>query len=116
VLIIDEAQEMNSLVLSELRLLASADLDSRSILTIILAGDHRLATRLEEPDLLPIATTTDRLRLCSAFVDTRSPVPWGVTWLYCHRGKHRKSPNRDGSAPSQSQVRKLGCCGEGASA
>ncbi len=35
VLIIDEAQEMNSPVLSELRLLASAELDSRSILTII---------------------------------------------------------------------------------
>ena len=64
VLIIDEAQEMNSLVLSELRLLASADLDSRSILTIILAGDQRLADRLEEPDLLPIASRMrSRLRL-----------------------------------------------------
>jgi type II secretory pathway predicted ATPase ExeA len=64
VLIIDEAQEMNALVLSELRLLASADLDSRSILTIILAGDHRLAHRLEEPDLLPIASRMrSRLRL-----------------------------------------------------
>jgi general secretion pathway protein A len=64
VLLIDEAQEMNSLVLSELRLLASADLDSRSILTIILAGDQRLANRLEEPDLLPIASRMrSRLRL-----------------------------------------------------
>lgn len=64
VLIIDEAQEMNSLVLSELRLLASTDLDSRSILTIILAGDQRLANRLEEPDLLPIASRMrSRLRL-----------------------------------------------------
>jgi len=64
VLIIDEAQEMNAPVLSELRLLASADLDSRSILTIILAGDHRLAARLEEPDLLPIASRLrSRLRL-----------------------------------------------------
>jgi len=64
VLIIDEAQEMNSLVLSELRLLASADLDSRSILTILLAGDHRLGNRLEEPDLLPIASRMrSRLRL-----------------------------------------------------
>jgi type II secretory pathway predicted ATPase ExeA len=64
VLIIDEAQEVNSLVLSELRLLASADLDSRSILTIILAGDGRLAARLEEPDLLPIASRMrSRLRL-----------------------------------------------------
>jgi type II secretory pathway predicted ATPase ExeA len=64
VLLIDEAQEMNSLVLSELRLLASAELDSRSILTIILAGDQRLAARLEEPDLLPIASRIrSRLRL-----------------------------------------------------
>ena len=63
VLLIDEAQEMNSLVLSELRLLASADLDSRSILTIILAGDGRLATRLEEPELLPVASRI-RTRLC----------------------------------------------------
>ena len=53
VLLIDEAQEMNAAVFSELRLLASADLDSRSILTIILAGDQRLASRLEEPDLCP---------------------------------------------------------------
>lgn len=64
VLIIDEAQEMHSLVLSELRLLASADLDSHSILTIILAGDQRLTARLEEPDLLPIASRVrSRLRL-----------------------------------------------------
>jgi type II secretory pathway predicted ATPase ExeA len=64
VLIIDEAQEMNAVVLSELRLLASADLDSRSILTILLAGDQRLVHRLEEPDLLPIASRMrSRLRL-----------------------------------------------------
>jgi len=64
VLIIDEAQEMNPLVLAELRILASADLDSRSILTIILAGDQRLAVRFEEPDLLPIASRIrSRLRL-----------------------------------------------------
>jgi type II secretory pathway predicted ATPase ExeA len=64
VLLIDEAQEMNSLVLSELRLLASADLDSRSILTVLLAGDQRLAARLEEPELLPIASRIRcRLRL-----------------------------------------------------
>ena len=64
VLIIDEAQEMNPLVLAELRMLASADLDSRSILTIVLAGDQRLAVRFEEPDLLPIASRIrSRLRL-----------------------------------------------------
>ncbi len=56
VLLIDEAQEMNPLVLCELRLLASADLDSRSILTVILAGDGRLGAKLESPDLLPLAS------------------------------------------------------------
>lgn len=55
-LLIDEAQEMNPAVLAELRLLASADLDSRSLLTVILAGDRRLATRLDSVDLLPIAS------------------------------------------------------------
>ena len=64
VLLIDEAQEMHASVLSELRLLSSADLDSRSILLIILAGDQRLLSRLEEPDLLPIASRIrSRLRL-----------------------------------------------------
>jgi general secretion pathway protein A len=64
VLLVDEAQEMNASVFSELRLLSSADLDSRSILTIILAGDQRLAARLEEPDLLPIVSRVrSRLRL-----------------------------------------------------
>jgi general secretion pathway protein A len=56
VLIIDEAQEMCPAVFSELRLLASADLDSRSILTVILAGDQRLGAKLESPDLLPLAS------------------------------------------------------------
>jgi general secretion pathway protein A len=56
VLLIDEAQEMNPTVLCELRLLSSADLDSRSILTVILAGDGRLAAKLENPELLPLAS------------------------------------------------------------
>jgi type II secretory pathway predicted ATPase ExeA len=64
VLLIDEAQEMNTSVFSELRLLASADLDSRSILTIILAGDQRLVSRLEDLELLPVASRIrSRLRL-----------------------------------------------------
>jgi len=56
VLVVDEAQEMSPVVLSELRLLASADLDSRSILTVILAGDGRLTAKLDSPDLLPLAS------------------------------------------------------------
>ena len=56
VLLIDEAQEMTPSALSELRLLASVELDSRSILTTVLAGDLLLAHRLEEAQLLPIAS------------------------------------------------------------
>lgn len=55
VLFVDEAQETLVGVLCELRLLASADLDSRSILTVVLAGDQRLCSRLETPELLPLS-------------------------------------------------------------
>lgn len=64
ILLVDEAQEMKDEVFGELRLLASADLDSRSILTVILCGDLRLESRLETSDLLPIASRIrSRLRL-----------------------------------------------------
>lgn len=64
VLLVDEAQEMNSAVFCELRLLSSVELDSRSILTIVLCGDHRLSHRLEGSDLVPIASRIrSRLRL-----------------------------------------------------
>jgi general secretion pathway protein A len=56
VLLIDEAQEMSPAVLCELRLLSSADLDSRSILTVVLAGDGRLSAKLESPELMPLAS------------------------------------------------------------
>lgn len=56
ILLVDEAQEMHAAVLSELRLLTSADLDSRSILTVVLAGDDRLCARFETPELLPLAS------------------------------------------------------------
>ena len=64
VLMIDEAQEMNTAVFSELRLLSSTHLDSRSILLVILAGDSRLTDRLHHTDLLPIASRIrTRLRM-----------------------------------------------------
>ena len=55
VLLIDEAQVMNPVTLCELRLLSSAELDSRSILTVVLAGDERLVKKLSTEDLLPMA-------------------------------------------------------------
>ena len=62
VLVIDEAQETQPPVLAELRLLASADLDSRILLTIVLAGDGRLAERLRSDEFLPLASRV-RVRL-----------------------------------------------------
>lgn len=56
VLLIDEAQEMNPVVLAELRILASAHLDSEMYLTVVLAGDSRLLDRFKSPDLLPLGS------------------------------------------------------------
>lgn len=56
VLLIDEAQEMESDVLSELRILSSAEFDATSLLTVVLAGDGRLADRLRQEDLIPLGT------------------------------------------------------------
>jgi general secretion pathway protein A len=67
VLIVDEAQEMKAAVLCELRLLSSTDLDSQTILSVVLAGDSRLTDRLDHVDLLPIASRIrTRLRTGSA--------------------------------------------------
>ena len=68
VLLIDEAQQMNASAFTELRLLSSAELDSRSILTTVLAGDNRLASRLQEAELLPIASRI-RVRLRTEALD-----------------------------------------------
>jgi type II secretory pathway predicted ATPase ExeA len=60
VLLVDEAQEARTDVLGELRLLASADLDARAILTVVLAGDGQLPHKLRTPALLPLES---RLRV-----------------------------------------------------
>jgi len=62
VLIVDEAQEMLPSVLSELRLLASARLDSHILLTVVLAGDGRLLERLRSDEFLPLGSRM-RVRL-----------------------------------------------------
>jgi general secretion pathway protein A len=56
VLIVDEAQEMVPKVLAELRLLASARLDSHILLTVVLAGDGRLVERFHSEELLPLGS------------------------------------------------------------
>jgi general secretion pathway protein A len=75
VLLIDEAQEIPTLVLNELRLLASVSFDSKAILTIVLCGDQRLPERFSHPDLAPLgsriktryrADSASREELCQA--------------------------------------------------
>jgi len=56
VLIVDEAQEMVPKVFAELRLMASARLDSHILLTVVLAGDGRLVERFRSEELLPLGS------------------------------------------------------------
>jgi type II secretory pathway predicted ATPase ExeA len=60
ILIIDEAQEMHSSVINELRVLTSKDFDSSSLLCVVLAGDARLTERLREPELAPLGSRVRR--------------------------------------------------------
>ena len=60
ILIIDEAQETLSTVFSELRILASKDLDSKQLLCVVFAGDARLPERFRAPDLLPLGSRIRR--------------------------------------------------------
>jgi type II secretory pathway predicted ATPase ExeA len=62
VLLIDEAQEMHPAVLNELRLLSSTQFDSRLLLSVVLAGDGRLGSKLRGEDLLPLGSRI-RVRL-----------------------------------------------------
>jgi type II secretory pathway predicted ATPase ExeA len=75
VLLIDEAQEMSTPVLTELRLLSSMHFDSKIILSVVLAGDARLTHRFRQDELLPLGSrirtrltldyaTPEQLRAC----------------------------------------------------
>jgi type II secretory pathway predicted ATPase ExeA len=71
VLIVDEAQSMSPAVLCELRLLPSAGLDSRLMLTVVLCGDDRLVKKLQCEELLPIASRI-RCRLRCEAMDAQT--------------------------------------------
>jgi type II secretory pathway predicted ATPase ExeA len=60
VLILDEAQETPTVVLNELRILASKDLDSKQLLCVVLAGDARLPERFRSAELLPLGSRIRR--------------------------------------------------------
>jgi type II secretory pathway predicted ATPase ExeA len=75
VLLVDEAQEMPASVLAELRILASTDFDSRSILTVVLCGDGRLTQQFRHQDLLPIASRI-RARLTLDYLSPKELLEW----------------------------------------
>ena len=70
VLLVDEAQEMAPKVLTELRLLASTEFDSRAILSVVLVGDGHLLAKLRNPALQPVASRI-RQRLVMTGSDAR---------------------------------------------
>jgi general secretion pathway protein A len=86
VLIVDEAQEMVPSVLAELRLLSSTRLDSHILLTVVLAGDGRLAERFRSEELLPLGNrirvrltleraTPDELQECLKYALNKAGAP-----------------------------------------
>ena len=56
VLLIDEAQEVTTDCLTELRLLQSARFDSESLLTTVFSADARLPERFRTPECLPLGS------------------------------------------------------------
>jgi general secretion pathway protein A len=56
VLLIDEAQEMLTNCLNELRLLANAHFDSQCLVTIVLCGDMRLPERFRASELVSLGS------------------------------------------------------------
>jgi general secretion pathway protein A len=75
VLLVDEAQEIPTPVLAELRILASTDFDSRSILTVVLAGDARLTQQFRREELVPIASRI-RVRLSLDYLAPKELLEW----------------------------------------
>ena len=57
-------------MLSELRLLSSTHFDSRIVLSVVLAGDERLRTKLRREELLPLGSRI-RIRLALDYATPR---------------------------------------------
>lgn len=69
ILFIDEAQEMPACVLNELRLLTSSQFDSRLLLSVLLAGDHRFNDKLRRDELVPLGSRI-RIRFNTEYAST----------------------------------------------
>jgi type II secretory pathway predicted ATPase ExeA len=67
ILLVDEAQEMITCNLNELRLLGSAHFDSECLLTVILCGDRTLPDRFRSNQLLALGSRIRFRRMLSPY-------------------------------------------------
>jgi general secretion pathway protein A len=95
VLLIDEGQEMSPAVLSELRSLSSTRFDSRLILSVVLAGDGRLAEALRREELLSLGSRI-RTRLALEYASPEERGRRGDALLLTV--EHRAAPSTSGLA------------------
>ncbi|MBC7974969.1 MAG: ATP-binding protein [Myxococcales bacterium] len=99
VLVVDEAQDMSTVVLNEMRHLSSARLDSHMLLTTVLAGDTRLVEKFRnDEDLLPLASrmrvklnldraTPEELEACLRHCMTRTFASVEKLEAWCERAR-----------------------------
>lgn len=78
---------MSPTVLNELRLLGSAEFDSKNLLSVILAGDGRLNNKLRKDELLPLGSRI-RVRRVMDYAD-REELLACLTHLVSSAGNYR---------------------------
>ena len=93
VLVADEAQDMSTAVLNEMRHLSSARLDSHMLLTTVLAGDNRLLDKFRSDDLLPLAS---RMRV-KLNLDRATPDELRAVSTPLHDEGRRQQAHDDGA-------------------
>ena len=91
VLLIDEAQEVTTDCLTELRLLQSARFDSESLLTTVFSADARLPERFRSPECLPLGSRI-RTRLVLAPLSPQELIGYLTFVLAEAGGAHLFTP------------------------
>ncbi len=107
----NEAQELSPAVLSEQRLLASARLDSRPLLCVVLAGDARLIEKLRREDLIPLGSGIRNIPLSDSYkLNTPTPsTSWPTGFLLadgkrCYPAHSRSQSSRLANKSRYSRV------------
>jgi type II secretory pathway predicted ATPase ExeA len=103
VLVVDEAQDMSTAVLNELRHLSSARFDSHLLLTTILAGDPRLVEKFRSDELLPLAS---RMRV-KLHLDRATPEELAQCLHHGQGRRHQADDTRARGDPVRARRRQL---------